>query len=142
MTRPKRPHPPIDRFEDVPAFSSEAEEAEFWASHELGPEPLSRMELRPEGILPRARPPATPISLRMDTVVLAEVKELAARCDTPYQTLLKRLVVAGLAAERASGHRAIRAEIVPFLQGSSRRDRVQRQTDAVRRRGHVLSYSS
>ena len=42
--------------EEIPDFASEAEEAEFWATHSLGEEFLERMESVPEGELPPARP--------------------------------------------------------------------------------------
>jgi hypothetical protein len=42
----------IHSLEEIPEFTSEAEEAEFWATHSLGEELLERMEPIPEEILP------------------------------------------------------------------------------------------
>jgi hypothetical protein len=81
----------------------------------------------------------------MDPAVLTEVKDLAEDYDTPYQTLLKKLVLSGLVIERAEregSHKRIGVDTVPFPQGSARRSRVRRHTEAVRRRGHVLAYCS
>lgn len=45
---------PVER-SDIPEFSSEEEEAQFWATHELGDELLSELAAPPPGLLPPAR---------------------------------------------------------------------------------------
>lgn len=45
----------IHSIDEIPAQMSEDEEAEFWATHSLGPELLAKMEPVPDGILPPAR---------------------------------------------------------------------------------------
>lgn len=37
---------------DVPEFGSEAEEAEFWSTHEIGADVLDQMKPVPKGVLP------------------------------------------------------------------------------------------
>lgn len=45
----------IQSLDEIPEFKSEAQEAEFWATHSLGEEVLEKMESMPEGILPPSR---------------------------------------------------------------------------------------
>ncbi len=82
---------------EVPTFTSEAEEAAFWATHELGDEILAQMDDVPEGVLPRPR--TRPIPVRFDEDTLRRLKVLAARRHKGYQTLLKEFVVERLYEE-------------------------------------------
>lgn len=47
----------LNSFDDIPSFDSEAEESEFWGTHQLGPAILAQMKRWPEanGILPTPR---------------------------------------------------------------------------------------
>ncbi|MBI4494844.1 MAG: hypothetical protein HY690_18885 [Chloroflexi bacterium] len=89
----------VERFEDVPAFESEAEEATFWARHRLGEGILAQMGPVPEDILPPSRPRTRPIAVRFDEDTLGRIKALAARKRKGYQTLLKEFVVERLYEE-------------------------------------------
>ncbi len=170
MTKQNREYRAIEALEEVPAFSSDEEEAQFWATHELGEGLLSRMEAPPEGLLPASRPRAKAISLRIDPDVLAAVKAVAKKRDMPYQTLLKQYVVDRLAVEgpKAFGSTASSVESRKANDGSLRnrswntaaassqrrpelrtifprladQPRVCRHAEAVRRRGRVWVYSS
>jgi predicted DNA binding CopG/RHH family protein len=151
MTKENHEYQPIEESADVPAFSSEEEEAQFWAEHELGDGMLSRMQAPPEGLLPTPRPRSKPISLRVEPDVLAAVKGVAHKRGMPYQTLLKQFVVKQLALEEdnaaaispAAGHggertgRSVRADF-PRLKDTRA---VCRRTAAIRQRGSVLAYS-
>ena len=53
MTEKKMPE--IESIEDVPQFETEAEEAEFWATHELSEEILNRMRPVRESDSPAGR---------------------------------------------------------------------------------------
>jgi hypothetical protein len=97
----------IESWDEVPAFADENEEAEFWATHDLGKRLLDQMQpvpLNGGGVLPPARAPLAssrtrPISVRLDDDVLQRLKVLAARKNKGYQSLLKEFVVERLYEE-------------------------------------------
>ena len=81
----------------IPAFSSEAEEAEFWATHDTADYvDWSAARL---AIFPDLKASTTTISLRLPSHLLADLKRLANRRDVPYQSLLKVFLAERLAAE-------------------------------------------
>jgi predicted DNA binding CopG/RHH family protein len=88
----------VQSFEEVPKFASEAEEAEFWASHELGDELVAQMRPHADRKLPN-RQRTRPIAIRFDENTLARVKDLAQRRGKGYQTLLKEFVAERLYEE-------------------------------------------
>ncbi|HSH77963.1 MAG TPA: hypothetical protein VLA19_05450 [Herpetosiphonaceae bacterium] len=51
----------IRSLDEVPLFSSAADEAAFWATHELSDELLAHMGPVPEGVLPRPRTKTIPV---------------------------------------------------------------------------------
>jgi hypothetical protein len=55
----------IQSFDEVPSFATEAEEAEYWATHCLGQPVLDRMGPLPEDLLP-TRPRTRPVAVRFD----------------------------------------------------------------------------
>jgi hypothetical protein len=89
----------IQSLDEIPSFKSEAEEAEFWATHSLGEKLLDQMEPIPEGELPPPRPRTKPISLRFDKDVLERLKEMAKVKHKGYQTMLKEFVLERLYEE-------------------------------------------
>ena len=89
----------IHSFEEVPAFTSEAEEAAFWGAHELGDEILSAMGPVPEDILPPPRPRTRPVPLRLSDATVQRAKRLAERRHIGYQTLLKEFIIERLYEE-------------------------------------------
>ncbi len=89
----------IQSSEEIPRFSNEAEEAEFWATHSLSETFLSEMKPLPEDVLPPARPRTQPISLRLDSDILERVRALAETKHKGYQTLMKEFVVERLYEE-------------------------------------------
>jgi hypothetical protein len=105
---------PVESFDDVPAFRTEAEEAAYWSTHSFGEGVLREMRPIPpegDGVLPPARPPAPrtrPIAVRLDADVLRRLKALAATKRKGYQTLLKEFVVERLYEEEK------RAGLIPL----------------------------
>ncbi|MGH2368264.1 MAG: CopG family antitoxin [Chloroflexota bacterium] len=100
----------IQSWDEVPAFQSEAEEAEYWGTHGLGEALLAQFEPVPldgGGELPPARaetipegqPRTRPIAIRLDGDVLRRLKAVAAKKHKGYQTLLKEFVVERLYEE-------------------------------------------
>lgn len=88
----------VRALEDVPAFASEAEEAQFWATHSLGEEVLQQMGPLPESLIP-TRPRTRPVAVRLDEDVLERLRALAAKKHKGYQTLLKEFVIERLYEE-------------------------------------------
>lgn len=88
---------------EVPAFTNENDEAEFWSTHELGPGLLAQMRpIAPdgEGMLPPAREERTkPVPIRFDADTLKRLRALAVKKGTGYQTLLKTFVTERLYEE-------------------------------------------
>lgn len=89
----------VESPEEIPAFRSEAEEAEFWGTHGLGEAFLRRMGPVPEGELPVARPRTRPVAIRFDEDLLRRLKALARKKGKGYQTLLKEFVLERLYEE-------------------------------------------
>ena len=89
----------IHSWDDVPTFTSEAEEADFWVTHDLGEELLAQMTPHGDTELPAPRPRTKPVAIRFDETTLARVRALAARRHKGYQTLLKEFVLERLYEE-------------------------------------------
>lgn len=75
------------RLKPIPQFQTEAEEREFWASHDTT-EYLDWSKARP-AVFPNLHPSTETISLRLPAPLLADLKTLANERDVPYQSLLK-----------------------------------------------------
>ena len=72
---------------DVPTFRSEAEEREFWETHDANP--FVDWSKARVAVFPSLKPSTETISLRLPAALLAELKALANKRDVPYQSLLK-----------------------------------------------------
>jgi predicted DNA binding CopG/RHH family protein len=72
---------------DIPAFESEDEEREFWATHD-STEYLDWDEAE-EMVLPKLKPSTRTISLRLPESMLNELRLIANKRDVPYQSLIK-----------------------------------------------------
>ena len=92
MAKARRRMAMVRSWVEVPAFSSETEEATFWATHELSDELLARMRPGGDPKLPPSRPRTKPIAIRFDESTLRRVRALADRRGKGYQTLLKEFV--------------------------------------------------
>src|SRR3712207_1426258 len=89
----------INSPEEIPEFSSEAEEAEYWSRHALGEGLLERMAPLPEAELPPSRPSTRSVVVRLDQDALRRLKALAEKQHKGYQTLLKEFVLQRLYEE-------------------------------------------
>ncbi|GAA5513651.1 hypothetical protein Dcar01_02395 [Deinococcus carri] len=83
----------ITDMSQVPAFATEAEEADFWATHALAEHLLSAGNADSD-LLPPTRPrKSNPTSLRLGTDLEQRLRHLAELKGTSYQTLLKEFVL-------------------------------------------------
>lgn len=83
MTKPKT----------IPDFKTEAEEIEFWDTHN----PRDYMTEPADDIIIDIRPEKKiSISLRLEPSLIARVKRMAERLDMPYQTLIRELIKRGV----------------------------------------------
>jgi predicted DNA binding CopG/RHH family protein len=89
----------------IPRFASEAEEREFWETHDTTP--YVDWSLARRAVFPNLKPTTTTISLRLPTFLLADLKVLANRQDVPYQSLLKVFLTERVAAETSGAGRAL-----------------------------------
>src|ERR1039458_8629399 len=84
----------------VPAFASEAEEREFWETHDTS-RFVDWSQAR-VAVFPDLKPSTETISLRLPTGLLSELKALANKRDVPYQSLLKVYLAERVARETTS----------------------------------------
>jgi hypothetical protein len=89
----------INSWDDVPVFASEAEEAEFWATHGLGEALLEKGLTEDDLGLPPPRPRTKPVAVRFDPDTLGRLKAVARKKHKGYQTLLKEFVMERLYEE-------------------------------------------
>ncbi len=71
----------------IPKFKNEAQEREFWSSHDSSE--YIEWNSGERLILPALKPSLKTISLRLPENLLNELKLLANKKDVPYQSLLK-----------------------------------------------------
>lgn len=83
----------VSTWEDVPPFTSPAEEARFWESHQLG---LRLMQI---SLVRTDTNESTTITLRMDPRMLSRLKRLARQRYLNYQSMLKQWVAERLEKE-------------------------------------------
>jgi predicted DNA binding CopG/RHH family protein len=75
------------KLKPIPRFKTEAEEREFWETHDsTGYLDWSKAQ---RAHFPNLRPSTTSISLRMTQDMLHRIKVAANRRDVPYQSLIK-----------------------------------------------------
>jgi predicted DNA binding CopG/RHH family protein len=71
----------------IPNFKSEAEEREFWLTHD-STEYLDWSKAK-KAVFLNLKPTTESISLRLPAPLLARIKQLANEKDVPYQSLMK-----------------------------------------------------
>ena len=71
----------------IPEFSSEDEERDFWSTHDSA-DYLDWSQAK-RAVLPRLKPSTKTISLRLPESMLNELRLLANKRDVPYQSLIK-----------------------------------------------------
>jgi predicted DNA binding CopG/RHH family protein len=89
----------------IPKFSSEAEEQEFWAEHD-STEYVEWSKGR-RAVLPNLKPSTKTISLRLPEHMIEDLKALANKQDVPYQSLLKMYLAERLEQELRSFKRRL-----------------------------------
>lgn len=67
----------LKSFADIPPFTSEAEEREFWATHEMGDEILDKAKPLVRGELPPPRPRTRPVAMRFDESTIQRLRIVA-----------------------------------------------------------------
>ncbi len=83
--------------EPLPAFATEAEEREFWETHDSSP--FVDWDRARMAAFPNLKPSTETISLRLPSGLLFELKALANKRDVPYQSLLKVFLAERVARE-------------------------------------------
>ncbi len=71
----------------IPEFKSQAEEAEFWGSHDSTD--YIDWSASQKTVFPNLKTSTESISLRLPSTLLARIKGLANEKDVPYQSLMK-----------------------------------------------------
>ena len=77
----------MNKLKEIPVFSSENEEREFWANNDSSEYVDWKKSERV--IFPNLKPSTKTISLRLPEHILDEIKMLASKRDVPYQSLIK-----------------------------------------------------
>lgn len=77
----------MSKFKKIPKFRSEAEEAEFWATHD-STEYVDYTAAK-EIVFPNLKPSTRTISIRLPESLIEHLKAIANKRDVPYQSLLK-----------------------------------------------------
>lgn len=90
---------PKKRRKSVPRFQSDADEREFWATHDTTPY-IDWVRAR-VATFPNLHPSTETISLRLPAPLLADLKSLANERDVPYQSLLKVFLADQVRRERS-----------------------------------------
>jgi predicted DNA binding CopG/RHH family protein len=92
--------PKKKRLKPIPTFDNEAQEQEFWSSHDSTDYvDWSQAE---RVTLTRLRPSTQTISIRLPEALLEDLKLLANKRDVPYQSLMKIFLAERVAQERRS----------------------------------------
>ena len=87
----------VKKLKPLPAFKSEEEEREFWATHDsMDYVDWSETE---RVVFPNLKPTARTISLRLPETMIGNLKLLANKRDVPYQSLLKTFLADRLKKE-------------------------------------------
>jgi predicted DNA binding CopG/RHH family protein len=120
------------RLKAIPNFASEAEERQFWETHDSADyvdwSKATVVSLR------NLKPSTETISLRLPAPLLSDLKALANKRDVPYQSLLKVFVADRVAAEwRSTKHQgALSNKALQPTSRSRRKAAVKRVTRAAR----------
>ena len=77
----------MSKLKKIPRFKSEADEAEFWATHD-STEYVDYSTAK-RVVFPNLKPSTRTISIRLPESLIEHLKLLANKRDVPYQSLLK-----------------------------------------------------
>jgi hypothetical protein len=90
---------PLRSRDDVPPNMTEEQAQEFWATHEITEEYLTRVPAFAPDTLPSIALETRHIALRVDQDTLRRLKDLANKKGKTYQALLKEFVIQRLDEE-------------------------------------------
>lgn len=86
----------MKKFKSIPHFNSEAEEREFWQTHDSTEYVDWSKAIR--GVsFPNLKLTSKPITLRLPAGMIDRLKIRAHKMDVPYQSLIKQMIFEGLA---------------------------------------------
>lgn len=88
----------VKKLKKIPKFKNEDVEAEFWNTHD-STEYLDWSKFK-RVRFPNLKPSSTPISIRLPTYMISELKVKANRLDIPYQALIKQAIAKELAIKQ------------------------------------------
>lgn len=89
------------KFKKIPMFKNEDEERDFWATADTSE--YFDFDKAEEVSFPNLRPSVEPISIRLPTKLIADLKVLAYKRDVPYQSLLKIFLAERVEEEKKKG---------------------------------------
>jgi hypothetical protein len=89
----------IHHVSEIPSFSDEDAEHEFWATHALSEDLVDRAEPVPAGWLPPPRAHSGSVRIQLDDEMVPRIRRLALRKGMSLSETLRDLVIAGLATE-------------------------------------------
>lgn len=88
----------------IPQFKNEAEEAEFWATHDTT-EYFDINKAIANPVFPNLKPSTRTVSIRLPEWLIASLKTLANKRDVPYQSLVKMFLADKVKEETVTPHR-------------------------------------
>ncbi|MBI2430393.1 MAG: BrnA antitoxin family protein [Candidatus Levybacteria bacterium] len=83
------------KLKKIPNFSSEAEEREFWQTHD-STEYVDWSKAKRGIMFPNLKLTTKPITLRLPVGMINRLKIEAHKMDIPYQALIKKFIFDGL----------------------------------------------
>lgn len=100
---------------EIPNFKSEAEERDFWLSHDSTE--YMDWDKAESAAFPNLKPTTKTISLRLSETMLNQLRMLANRWDVSYQALIKIFLMERIAQEYGSSPH-FRQDEIPHTQPS------------------------
>lgn len=84
----------MKQFKSIPYFKNEAEEREFWLTHDSTEyvDYSSAKNIK----FPNLKLTSKPITIRLPQTLIERVKIKANKMDVPYQALIKKLIFEGM----------------------------------------------
>jgi predicted DNA binding CopG/RHH family protein len=86
------------RLKKLPKFRNEAEEREFWDTHDSTD--YFDWSKAQNIIFPNLKPTSRSISIRIPEYLISQVKVEANKLDIPYQALMKQYIAQGVAKKK------------------------------------------
>jgi len=87
----------IMKAKQIPAFTSEEEEREFWANHDATD--FIDFSQAKRALMPNLKPTLKRVSIRLPESLLESIRVLAHKRDVSYQSLMKMLLAEGIERE-------------------------------------------